>query len=768
MKTSTFIKQSFKKLFAFVLLTSVLSGAIPVAAQTAKKPTGGSPAAEKMAKSCPNCWSGVISYTKTLEDKQNSNEPAFGTGDPKNERTKHHLTRSYRYEGKVVVDSTGGRTVTHARVSFSDKEEKRGSLTQWVRCHSNESDHIKTYETRDERAETALVFEPAESFEINTYAGNAFHFAVEFPDAPGTFEKHSRITHKNFCPDAKPAPSDTDESSPTKISGETAVIDGALDPKNPDVIKGTKTWGGATESGIATFKYKVTWSLTRKPAPLMITDVKFYQPIYPSPNDWRYIDANDNAVDGNQVKVAVSILNLSGAEKTVTPQFKELKENIALAGDAPSVTIKPHEEEEVEMLWDTSGFAWKDSGGESQPETTREIEVKIPGDEMSKEIKIYPKPIVVVMGVWSKTDDVRKFKDYVKAVSDKWRFFAAPVDIHELAADAAQHIDEKVRQTQESENAWHVDLVAHSTGGLSSRVYVNGKMPTLFDGKPAATHLVMVATPNKGTPCVKGIDGIIARIFNKNADALGEITGANMKRFNSMVTNNNGTKFSALVGSSAPQTCQKDAPGDGLITTTSGIWTVTQNKTSTAARHMQMLGEVSHFQQIKKWLAVPPRGDHAPATSASTSNFSNENVAGLSEDDFGKSRNYGAMFHAVNYAENKNFDDDERDPNFATGVKLAAKQSTEIEIPVTGGSELSLIFYAPANVSATLIDDKGETVGKNLVETAEANEIFRTITVKKSFQSGKWKLKLESRDLAETEIAVTAFIDYNAKISPGN
>ena len=38
------------------------------------------------------------------------------------------------------------------------------------------------------------------------------------------------------------------------------------------------------------------------------------------------------------------------------------------------------------------------------------------------------------------------------------------------------------------------------------------------------------------------------------------------------------------------------------------------------------------------------------------------------------------MFHSENIISN---DDDEPEPNFATGVKLAASETKEIEIPVT-------------------------------------------------------------------------------------
>ncbi|MBK6586812.1 MAG: hypothetical protein IPG22_00615 [Acidobacteria bacterium] len=55
-------------------------------------------------------------------------------------------------------------------------------------------------------------------------------------------------------------------------------------------------------------------------------------------------------------------------------------------------------------------------------------------------------------------------------------------------------IDETVKNLQKAENAWHVDMVAHSTGGLMARYYVHGSMPRVFDGKPTVTQLVMVGT----------------------------------------------------------------------------------------------------------------------------------------------------------------------------------------------------------------------------------------------------------------------------------
>lgn len=124
------------------------------------------------------------------------------------------------------------------------------------------------------------------------------------------------------------------------------------------------------------------------------------------------------------------------------------------------------------------------------------------------------------------------------------------------------------------------------------------------------------------------------------------------------------------------------------------------------------------------------------------------------------------MFRPTSFTQNSNGgDSDDPEPNFATGAKFAVNNTKEIEIPVTNGLRLSLILYANApNVSATLLDEQGEIVGKNLAGSAEAAQIFRTITVKKSFQSGKWKLRIENREPTETEIIITTFIDFNQTV----
>jgi hypothetical protein len=66
---------------------------------------------------------------------------------------------------------------------------------------------------------------------------------------------------------------------------------------------------------------------------------------------------------------------------------------------------------------------------------------------------------------------------------------------------------------------------------------------------------------------------------------------------------------------------------------------------------------------------------------------------------------------------------------------------------------------ADARISATLFNDKGEMVGKNLTNSPESAAWFRSIFVDKNTTSGIWKLKLENASDRELEAILTAWTD---------
>ena len=395
----------------------------------------------------------------------------------------------------------------------------------------------------------------------------------------------------------------------------SATVEGKLNPKEPNVISGTKTWVVQSDDKSSTTTYTVNYKLTRKPIPLIITNIEFFQPRYPSPNTWEEIDAqqNDYAIDGNQVKIRATIANPSGVQKTANVQFKEIKENVILPEGNKSATFEPHSEKQVELIWDTSGYAWIEKGGGVQPEINREIEVKVTDDVMTENMEVDPKPVVVVPGLWSNTEAAGKLFDFFKNSPTTWATVLATVDVNKTASQNVPEIDKAVRYLQDRKNAWHVDIVAHSLGGLSARSYIHSEMPQMFDGRPTVTHLVMLGTPNMGTPCADGSDNIFTKIFNRQAPSFREVSTENMKEFNRTVTNRNGTKFSVLISIGYEQTCQVDTPGDGITPSVSAIWKIKDREYSTAkTQHELMPGDPANFKQIVKWLAIPPKGNHAP------------------------------------------------------------------------------------------------------------------------------------------------------------
>lgn len=742
-------KSILRPIVAFLLLISMGAGAL-----SAQNKGKASPAPKTPVKAG---WSGVVTYRKVLNDTFTSDEKLQGRIDER-ERIKHNDTRKYTYSGRLVVsDLTGtGRAATTTKIEFRDSESQKVTQTELTNCHSWEPDRLIKAESTDRKITTGTGEGEAYSYNLSVNA-DKFDLSFTFPEFQGRYTHNFNSTYSNLCPDSTRKPSASTNENEARIERGGASVEGTLDPRNPDVLEGTKTWITGVTADSRGFTHTVTYRLRRKPTPLMITDVRFYEPLYPSPNDWHEIDAQDRAVDGNQVKIVATVANFGATDKTATVNFKEMKENIALPDGAVTATIPANGQKDVELIWDTSGYAWRQSGGDVVPETSRQIEARIPDDSMQRDLAVIPKPIVMVWGFWQWGDAYRKFRDYFKAVSDKWGFWLSHANERNVSTDNADVLDNDIRQVQKNENAWHVDLVAVQNGGLTARVYVHGKMPTQFDGRPTATHLVMLGTPNMGTPCAVGVYGLSFKMNTFNMDAVAELSPESMKRFNLLVNNTNGTKFAALAGGSKGSTCQEDVPGDGFAPAESVVWRVKSNFVSNVrVSTRDFIGEVSHFRQVYRWLAVPPKGDHAPDPSTLAGNF----TYNFNEPDFANNRHYGAMFASAA----SNEDESDPRPEFAKVVTVPANKPLEIEIPVHAGARFSVLLFGSTDVSATLIDESGQIAGTNLADSPEAADIFRTITVKKPFAAGKWKLRLETRAGSETQVAVTAFVDYSSKI----
>ena len=731
---------SFKQ---FITLAIIFSFSNSLLAQT-KKPSGAKPA-KPAAQKCSGAWVGSVRYTRTQTNTESKTTPRASMmgEDSKNTEFK------YEYKARVTVaespqkdGSTSGKAVVKSKLSSKETT----SSTEKVSCDRGKSWKTQSGEFKSESFLEGDSDGSGANVRVGINNDGTYNVSVGIEQFTGKKGGSYTASFSGQCT-AKKNVNETMPEAEASIQGNSLITDGShrFDPKNPNVVSGSYT-----QQGVAGMEETISWKLRRCGAPLMITEVELFQPVHPSITTWVKIDKGNYTIDGNMVKVVAKIANLSGETKTTPIEFKELKEGALPEGKA-SISIEPNEEREIVYMWDTSGYAWKESGELNQPQIDRQVEVKITDDVKTEDVEVRPKPVIVIPGMWSDKYSFDQFMKYFENMkSAHWKVDYARVVTSKSAAENAPVVQQRIKDVQEQTNAWHVDLVGHSTGGLTGRVYVNDLMGQMADGKPTVTNFVMVGTPNKGTPCSIGVDTIFTRFFNRSGEAWREITYKNMQDFNKRIKAHKGTKFYGLVGHGYNKTCHMTTPGDGIVPAGSALWLIKNFKyTPATSTHEFMLGESANMKVIHQWLAIPPKGNHKPDAEDFIGDVNNG-----SPDEFSQ-RNYGAMFHENNI---QAADDEDIEPNFTTGVKLAPGKSTEIEIPVTDGKRMAINFLAPKNVSATLVGPDGTIAGTNLAGTPEAAGTFRMIEVDKPFQKGTWKLKLESTEKEESEIAIVIFI----------
>jgi pimeloyl-ACP methyl ester carboxylesterase len=204
--------------------------------------------------------------------------------------------------------------------------------------------------------------------------------------------------------------------------------------------------------------------------------------------------------------------------------------------------------------------------------------------------------------------------------------------IAENASEAARY----VQALRQDTNAHHVDLVAHSMGGLISRYYISELMPPSSDHRPVVGRLIQMGTPNMGSPCAD-------RLVESNS---GVLMPASFQLstyylngwFNRNITNLKGVPVSNMVGTGLPIVCSPGIFGDGVVPTYSARWTLpAKDRPQKAINHVDMTTDP---EIIRRYLAprlndtvvewVPPAdlpgarvadGLTAAAEAAATSTF---------------------------------------------------------------------------------------------------------------------------------------------------
>jgi pimeloyl-ACP methyl ester carboxylesterase len=764
------LMNTVRRVCSLVLLAGVLCGALPAEAQTRRAAAAAQP---KKAAACSAAWTGLVTYTRTQSDRHSKTVPRVsGRGEDKTD-----FQMSYNYRASVAVveaPEKNGSSVGRASVNHTFNSSETVAARERNSCDRGKTWQEMSGTSVSKTQTTGSAGGLEANVNVGVNADGTYSVSVGVPPIKGKTTGSQTSTFSGQC---TPKEGKNLNMPPveTSIEGNSLTSDGGdrVDPNDPNRLSGSysKTWQNVTET--------IRWNLQKCGVPLRLVDIQFEHPRFPVFEDWQEVVEQTGTVDGNMVKIKATVLNASGETKYADVKFKETYKGDKWDGarpDAPlsdsvvSVRVEPGEAREVEMVWDSSGYAWFDDG---RPRLVQRVRAELEEngrktDELTKNLKVAPKPVVLVHGLWSNWRAWESWQNILTtAHSYDWKAF--PVGEHpekglmntggEFLSSSptngifenAQQVGKYVRYAQEDRNAWHVDVVAHSLGGLITRQYIHAFMPPSADGRPQVAHLVMLGTPNMGSPCAD-VMNFAFEMLGKNVEAVRQLRPSVVEEFNRVTTNRKGVKFSVLAGNPLPVMCKTVTPNDGVVPVESAFWKVRDHALSGNV-HTELTGAADFSSFVKPRLAVGPKGDHNPE-APEQSRLPRE--GGLPRNASAAPAFLDAAYTPLDAFDNGGDAEDSR-PDFVRELTLSPGQVAEMEIPVPAAESFGVTFMASALVSATLVDGKGEVRGRNLAGTAEAGGVFRTIYVDKGVTAGTWKLRLENTGKASASAFIAAW-----------
>lgn len=760
---------------SLILSLSLFAPSAFLIAQTRRGATVASNKQPTAAAKCSGAWTGTISYTRTQSSSNNKTvERVSGRG-----QDTTNFEMKYNYKAQVTViesperngSSVGRASVNHSMISTEIVDAKE----------RNSCDRGKSWQVMSGTSTSRTETSGAESVEANVTVGvnsdGTYTVSLGIPQIHGQTSGSQTSSFSGQCT-PKEGKNLSLPPTPITVDGNSLTSEGPnrINPDDPNRISGSfsKTWLGVTET--------ITWNLQKCGAPLRILDVKFEDMKFPNWNDWREIVEQNGTIDGNLVRIKARVLNASGETKFADIRFKETYKGDKWDGARPdgllengeaSVRLEPGEEREVDIVWDSSGYAWYDDG---RPRLVQRIKAELDEDgkkidEMTRNLKVAPKPVVLVHGLWSSWKAWESWQNMLTTThSYDWKAFpvgekpekgimntgGAFLSTQKTNSifDNSQQLGKYIKYAQEDRNAWHVDIVAHSMGGLISRHYIHQFMPPVQDGRPQIAHLVMLGTPNMGSPCAD-VMNLAFEAAGKDVEAIRQLKPSVVEEFNRTITNRKGVKFSILAGNPLPVMCKTVVWNDGVVPVPSALWKIKDSGLSNNV-HTDLTGTADFSKFVKPRLAIGPKGNHNPE-APELPEFPGQ-VGQYTP------RNYGMAFIPVSIEgepdgktalpENQAVDDSK-----GRSVKIRPHQAVDLEIPVSSALNFGITFMADSLVAATLVDDKGTVVGKNAANSAESRSWFRSIFYSKTTAAGTWKLRLENASNAETEVLLVIWHD---------
>lgn len=723
--------------------------------------TGPALSSAAAAATCTSGWTGSVTYSRIQSaNTSKTQDRVSGKG---TETT--NWTMNYNYNAQIAVralrDPSAPNGVASIAMSSSSTETK-AAKDRYICPHEKTAREMTGNFTSQSQVQ-ANGGGLETDVSIGVDSDGRYSVGVRLPEIKGTLSGSTSSSFGGQCT-ARAGKRDSLSPTPTTVEGFSFSSSGndRVDPTNPDSLNGSHSVSayGVTE--------RLQWSLRRCGGALRLVDLKFEDMRYPNWEAWKEIVEQTGTIDGNIVRITAVVANDGPEEKIATVKFRDTYKGDKWDGARPdglldelSVSIPSGEEREVQFAWDSSGYAWYDDGRARFIQRIK-AEVEDAGkkvDEKTKNLKVAPKPLILVHGLWSNWQAWQPWQN-ILTMSHSYDWKAFPVgekpqfgrmntgnDVGNIGptntiAQNAEELERYIKYAQRDRNAWHVDIVAHSMGGLISRRYIHSAMPVMPDGKPLVAHLVMLGTPNMGSRCADLIS-IPLEADGRSMHALRELRPSVVAKFNALHTERKGVEFSVLAGNPLPTMCYMMEANDGVVAVSSALWTIADHaKKSVLHTNMANAAEFSFF--VKPRIAIgpgkqTPKGrlsslDAKPAMQSASLPGSAARLMLITGDDVDAAQSAGAQFARI--------------------VKVPAGQTVDLGLPVTAARNLGLTFVAPPMVSATLIDGRGAIAGASLSDTPEASHLFRSIFIDRPVLEGVWKLVLRNESQLEQEVVV--------------
>lgn len=460
---------------------------------------------------------------------------------------------------------------------------------------------------------------------------------------------------------------------------------------------------------------------------LCVTDIKYEQHDRAGAG-WAEV-GRDGTWDGNEVRITAVIENRATKTLTVPVLLRDAESKRNLEGpgleNPKTVTFPPGSTTTYQVVWNTDGFAWE----KGKPLSERNIQLLTPYGGAQQRILVRPRPVVLVHGWNSDASGWSAYPGMLKARHPQARGFAvgdgqfpgtmntSPFLGNDIEDNAAA-IKTYVQGLREGLSADHVDFVVHSMGGLISRQYLHSSMPKAIDGRNAVRRLIMLGTPNMGSPCAD-----LIRVAARGIPTQ-QLTTGYARYFNTKVTNTKGVPLSIAAGDVRLPTCSSDVYGDMVVEVPSAHWTI-GDRITTTVMHTDMtddahlldsfvLPRIGLDPDAAKKLVAAPRAAVARGASAPSGD--------------GRARAAAASTKAPAQAVG------------AFDTKVAG--SKKLVQSFGAGAKPGFAFLAPATVAAELVAPNGKVVAKQPAGTPAAQAPIRWLGAAKR-GSGRYTLRLK-------------------------